>query len=226
MATDLYAIARPRLDPARPFESCDALVQRMVAYAAARKSCATDDIAWQVDYGRYKGGNIQATVEVSGADLLLLFMSTTGTVMSTGYRYSELYRAPYFDDERWIEYHRYGRRPNDSLMRFEFYHTACAIGADEVIYVADNACDKLSRYQAEVMEGNMTYEEVEAALYLELGAPVMIPQLDASVWNQPPQRWTEDSADYFRRIEEMKHVMTYRNILEWVQDDFSDLKAR
>ena len=74
------------------------------------------------------------------------------------------------------------------------------MGGSEIIYVGDNACDKLSGYLEGMAFNNISYEEIKEKMIKEMGQPVK----------------QYDQLDY--------HKLSYKNINKFFLDDFSDLK--
>lgn len=102
------------------------------------------------------------------------------------YKYRLLYEIYEFD---WF-----------ASFRNDLYNIVKIIGGTEVIYLADNACDKLSRYLECMAWENFPYEEIKQKMIQEFGHPV---------------------TDYSKLNYD---TLTYRKIEEFFLDDFSDLK--
>lgn len=114
------------------------------------------------------------------------FYMNIGVIHSI-YRYALLYEIHHLD---WF-----------TTFRKSVFDLVQIMGGTEVIYVADNACDKLSEYVGMAWE-NTAYEQIKERMILELGIPVTdYSQLDVS-------------------------KLDYRQITEFVFDDFGDLKIR
>lgn len=79
-------------------------------------------------------------------------------VIYTIYRYSLLYQIYSLD---WFE-----------SFRNDLYRIVKIIGGTEVIYLADNACDKLSDYLECMAWANLPYEEIKEKMIQEFGPPV------------------------------------------------------
>ena len=84
--------------------------------------------------------------------------------------------------------------------RREVFEIVKIMGGSEIIYVADNACDKLSGYLEGMAFNNISYEEIKETMIKEMGQPVK----------------QYEQLDY--------HKLSYKNINEFFLDDFSDLK--
>lgn len=84
--------------------------------------------------------------------------------------------------------------------RKDLFHFVSIFGGTEVCFLADNACDKLSNFlELQVFE-NSYYDTIKTGLLKEFGKPVT----------------DYRSLDY--------NTLSYRNITEFVFDDFKDLK--
>lgn len=86
--------------------------------------------------------------------------------------------------------------------RNDVYDIVKVIGGTEVIYLADNACDKLSTYLEGMAWQNIPYEEVKQKMLQEFGQ---------SVTNYSKLNYD---------------TLMYSKIDEFFLDDFSDLKIR
>ena len=75
------------------------------------------------------------------------------------------------------------------------------MGGTEIIYVADNSCNKLGFYLECMAMENIPYEDIKARMISELGNPVT----------------KYSDLDYSK--------LTYANITEFFLDDFKDLKS-
>lgn len=107
-------------------------------------------------------------------------------VIYTIYRYSLLYDIYALG---WLE-----------SFRRDLYNIVTLMGGTEVIYLADNCCDKLGGYLELMVEENMPYATIKNEMMKELGPPV---------------------TDYAQLDPEK---LDYRNINEFFLDDFYDLK--
>lgn len=109
-------------------------------------------------------------------------------VIYTIYKYRLLYEIYDFD---WF-----------ASFRHDLYNIVKIIGGTEVIYLADNACDKLSYYLECMAWENVPYEDIKEKMLQEFGKPI-----------------TDYSKLNYDRL-------TYRKIDEFFLDDFSDLKMK
>ena len=109
-------------------------------------------------------------------------------IISTIYRYRLLYEFYGYD----MHYE----------FRKELFDIVSIIGGTEVIYLADNACDKLCNYLECMAEENFPYEIIKQKMIEELGNPVT----DYS------------KLDYDK--------LSYWKINEFFLDDFSDFKTK
>ena len=107
-------------------------------------------------------------------------------VIDTIYKYRLLYEIYSFD---WFE-----------SFRNDLYNIVKIMGGTEVIYLADNACDKLSNYLEVMAWENVPYNDIKERMLQEFGQP----KTDYSKLNF-------DS-------------LTYAKIDEFFLDDFKDLK--
>ena len=85
--------------------------------------------------------------------------------------------------------------------RNDLYNIVKIIGGTEVIYLADNACDKLSGYLLMAEDYNIPYEDIKQKMIEEFGQP---------------------KTDY-AKLDYNK--LDYKKIDEFFCDDFSDLKV-
>ncbi|MDX2190323.1 MAG: hypothetical protein SFY32_10695, partial [Bacteroidota bacterium] len=109
-------------------------------------------------------------------------------ILSTIYKYRLLYEIYEFD---WFD-----------SFRLDIFNIIKIIGGTEVIYLADNSCDKLGFYFECMALENVPYEEIKKQMIIELGQPV-----------------TNYSKLNFDSL-------NYRNITEFFLDDFADLKLK
>lgn len=107
-------------------------------------------------------------------------------IIWTMYRYSFIYQ---YKEIAWF-----------SNFREEAYKVVKAIGGTEIIYVADNACDKLATYLECMAWENIPYNTIKEEMIKEFGNPV---------------------TDY-KKLDFNK--LDYKHITEFFLDDFSDLK--
>lgn len=84
--------------------------------------------------------------------------------------------------------------------RQELFKVVTAIGGTEVIFLADNSCDKLSHYLEGMAWENEPYTKIKQQLFKELGNPVT----------------------HYADLDYNK--LAYNNITEFFLDDFKDLK--
>ncbi len=106
-------------------------------------------------------------------------------IINTIYRYSLLYNIYSYD---WFE-----------TFRKDLFNIVKIMGGTEIIYLADNGCDKLGTYLECMAEENSTYEEIKQKMMEEFGKPV---------------------TDYSKLNLD---ALSYKNIKEFFLDDFADL---
>jgi len=108
-------------------------------------------------------------------------------VIYTIYKYRLLYEIYGFD---WF-----------NSFRKDLYNIVKIIGGTEVIYLADNCCDKLESYLVTAEEYNVPYEDIKQKMIEEFGQPI-----------------TDYSKLNFDKLD-------YSKIDEFFCDNFSDLKV-
>jgi len=96
----------------------------------------------------------------------------------------------------------YGLYKYSYLTKFrkELYQIVNLFGGSEVIFLADNGCDKLSHYLELMAWENIPYQEIKEQMINDLGKPI-----------------TE-----YTLLDESK--ISYKHITEFVMDDFFDIK--
>lgn len=114
------------------------------------------------------------------------FYSQVG-VISTPLNYSYLYKVLSADSSILSDF------------RSLLYQVIKIMGGTEVIFLADNANNRLCKYLEDMAEANFPYEKIKGALIKEFGAPI---------------------TDY-KKLDFEK--LDYSNITEFVLDDFRDL---
>ncbi len=107
-------------------------------------------------------------------------------ILHTIYRYSFIYETKTI---KWFP-----------KFRNELFQIVTIVGGTEVIWLADNSCDKVGGYLEGMAEEGEPYEKIKKKMIKEMGKPVT----DYSLLNY-------DKLDY-------------RNINEFFLDDFNDLK--
>ncbi|WP_282030572.1 hypothetical protein [Winogradskyella eximia] len=95
----------------------------------------------------------------------------------------------------------YGLHKSSHLTKFrkELYQIVNLFGGSEVIFLADNGCDKLSHYLELMAWENIPYQEIKELMIKDLGKPI---------------------TDY-ALLNESK--ISYEHITEFVLDDFLDI---
>ena len=84
--------------------------------------------------------------------------------------------------------------------RKDLFNIVKIMGGTEVIYLADNGCDKLCTYLESMAEENMPYEEIKQKMIEQFGQPI---------------------TEYSKLNVE---ALSYESIKEFFLDDFADLK--
>jgi hypothetical protein len=107
-------------------------------------------------------------------------------IISTIYRYSLLYKIYSYD---WFE-----------TFRKDLFNIVKIMGGTEVIYLADNGCDKLATYLECMAWENMPYKEIKQKMIEQFGQPI---------------------TEYSKLNVE---ALSYESIKEFFLDDFADLK--
>lgn len=133
-------------------------------------------------------GNYPFNVNFVGPFPILPTLYSNIGLIYTIYRYNLLYENHSLD---WFE-----------SFRNDLHNIVKIIGGTEVIYLADNACDKLSIILEGMVLENVPYEDIKAKMLQEFGQPVK----DYSKLNYDK--------------------LSYQKIDEFFLDDFSDLKMK
>lgn len=84
--------------------------------------------------------------------------------------------------------------------RKSLFEIVTCLGGTEVIFLADNTCNKLAHYLDNMAIENIPYEKIKSAMINELGQPI---------------------TDY-KKLDKSK--LNYKKITEFFLDDFKDLK--
>jgi len=192
MSTSLYAITNAKLTGQETKAHWNKILEQLrnsnirhcVSLDKKTNEYIPDEGDWEY---RIDAATTYSPFEVyfSGPQILsLTFLSNIG-IISTIYRYATLYR---FFEFGWVD-----------KIRLQLYEAVQIMGGTEIIYLADNGCDKLSNYFELMALQDVSYEEIKAKMIADLGQPI---------------------TDYFH----LDLLDSYEHISEFFLDDFRDLK--
>jgi hypothetical protein len=189
MSTSLYAITNSKLTGKETEADFDRIMAEFKSLNLKRSSSLVkgkwieDDDEW----GYYRDGcDDFSFIHFDGPCCYFMDLYLNAGKIYTIYRYSLLYQGKSF---YWVD-----------DFRKELFNIVKIMGGSEIIYLADNGCDKLNGYLCMLEDYNMSYEEIKEKMIQELGNPITdYKQLD------------------YKRLD-------YKHITEFVLDDFSDLK--
>ncbi len=192
MATDLYILTNAKFAVNERLEYFDSITNNLKAIPLKRAEymhkgkwlVEEGDWSYQVHQEEDEGENYYS-IWFNGPYAYFPIMFPNICYIRTIFRYSTLYKI---FESYWID-----------SFRKDIFSIVKAVGGSEVIFVADNACDKLNGYLS-MAWANYPYEVIKAEMLKEFGEPV---------------------ADY-SKLDYNK--LNYRNITEFVFDDFKDLK--
>jgi len=190
MATDLYILTNAKFAVSESLEFFDIITSKLKALPLNRAQymhkgkCLEVEGDWNYKVYQEEEDNYYS-IWFDGPYAYFPKMFPNICYISTTFRYSTLYQI--------FEYNRV-----DSF-RKDVFSIVKAVGGSEVIFVADNACDKLNGYLSMAWD-NCPYEVIKAEMLKEFGQPV---------------------TDY-SKLDYIK--LNYQNITEFVFDDFKDLK--
>lgn len=190
MSTILHILTNSKLNGNESPEFFDNIKEKLRALPLERASYwykgklvkEVGDWSYEIEY-EDKKEETQFNVSFDGPYSYFPTLYTNVGVISTIYRYSQLYEVY---KNGW---HKSFRKDIHGIIK--------AIGGSEIIFVADNACDKLNGYLAMAWE-NVPFEDIKNQMIKEMGAPV-----------------TDYSKLDFDKL-------NYRKITEFVFDDFKD----
>lgn len=193
MATSLYLITNSKLTVKEIQKDLDRIVNELNELQMDTTSCINANNEIIKEYGSWKYEIEQEeedypfNVDFSGPYHIQPILYSNIGVIYTIYRYRLLYEIYSFD---WF-----------ASFRKDLYNIVKIIGGTEVIYLADNACDKLSTYLECMAWENVPYYEIKEKMLQEFGQPV-----------------TDYSKLNF-------NTLTYSKIEEFFLDDFNDIKT-
>lgn len=214
MATDLYIIANLSMSKAEVLQQKDLLVERLnrVSEALLSRFSKKDSLSmlqqggnWMYEFPSYYdfeseevqiGSITKEVLDFSGDSIYSIYVYEDCMILSSGLRYAYIYRA--FEVDLFLEL------PYDYEELKEF-RTAIqglvsVFGCSEIIYLADNGCDKLTDFLLQVEGDGASYVDIKKQMESD-GIPIV---------------------RKYDRLDSAK--LDYSNIIEYVFDDFSDLE--
>lgn len=193
MATDLYLITNSKLtgketqkDWGKIVSELDQLQIDTTSYINANNEIIKTYGSWSYEI-ELEEEDYPFNVDFNGPFSIQPTLYSNIGVIYTIYKYSFLYKAY---SNYWF-----------TSFRKNLYKIVKIIGGTEVIYLADNGCDKLSTYLQSMAWENVPYNEIKEKMLKELGKPVR----DYSKLNYDK--------------------LTYSKIKEFFLDDFNDMKS-
>jgi hypothetical protein len=194
VATSLYLITNSKLTGKETQKDWDRIVHELAqlqmdttSYINAKNEIIKEYGNWSYEVEQQEEDR-PIIVDFHGPFHIQPILYSNIGVLYTIYKYRLLYEVYGFD---WFE-----------SFRSDLYRIVKIIGGTEVIYLADNACDKLSTYLECMAWEDVPYEEIKQKMLQEFGQPVT----DYSKLNY--------------------NTLTYQKIDEFFLDDFSDLKMK
>ena len=194
MATSLYLITNSKLtgketqkDWERIVGKLDQLKMDTTSYVNAQNEIVKEYGSWSYDI-EHEEEYLTFNVDFVGPFHIQPRLYSNIGVIYTIYKYSLLYEIYGCD---WF-----------GSFRKNLYNIVKIIGGTEVIYLADNTCDKLSTYLECMAWENVPYEDIKEKMLQEFGQPL---------------------TDYSKLNYD---TLTYAKIDEFFLDDFNDLKMK
>ena len=194
MATSLYLITNSKLtgketqkDWERIVGKLDQLKMDTTSYVNAQNEIVKEHGSWSYDI-EHEEEYLTFNVDFVGPFHIQPRLYSNIGVIYTIYKYSLLYEIYGCD---WF-----------GSFRNNLYNIVKIIGGTEVIYLADNTCDKLSTYLECMAWENVPYEDIKEKMLHEFGQPL---------------------TDYSKLNYD---TLTYAKIDEFFLDDFNDLKMK
>lgn len=192
MGTSLYLITNSKLtgketneDWVRIVNKLQQLQMKTTSYFNSKHELIKEEGDW--NYYIYEEDAIFNVSFDSPFHIIPNLYSKIG-VISTIYKYRLLYDNYNLD---WF-----------ASFRNDLYNIVKIMGGSEVIYLADNDCDKLSNYLINMAWENVSYEKIKSKMLQEFGSP--------------RTQYSELNFD----------TLTYEKIDEFFLDDFFDLKMK
>lgn len=193
MGTSLILITNSKLTGKETQKDWDRIVRELeqlqmdtTSYVNAKNEIIKEQGNWSFEIEEEE--DYPFNVNFGGPFPILPTLYSNIGLISTIYRYDLLYKIHSLD---WFE-----------SFRNDLHNIVKIIGGTEVIYLADNACDKLSIILEGMVLENVPYEDIKAKMLQEFGQPVK----DYSKLNYDK--------------------LSYQKIDEFFLDDFSDLKMK
>jgi len=193
VGTSLYALTNSNLKGKESKAYYDSILKNLkslnldtTSYSNGKNEVVKEYGEWE--YEIHKETSSPFNVYFNGPHTFAPILCRNIGIIDTIYRYRLLYEIYKLD---WFEKYR-----------TDLFKIMQIIGGTEIIYVADNACDKLCDYLEGMALEDVPYEEIKEKMIIEMGNPVT----DYSL------------LDYDK--------LDYRNINEFFLDDFKDLKSK
>lgn len=193
MATDLYAITNAILPKELTFKFIYKKIEELKALNISSSKSLNIDENGKETYEKdtqewcFEVRNEQGFVEIyfNGGFPYSITLLANICYISTIYKYRLLYEI----------YDSYYLKK----FRTDLYNIVKVFGGTEIIFLADNGCDKLSTYLELMAWENIPYQDIKQKMIQDLGQPITdYSQLDFD-------------------------TLSYRNITEFVLDDFKDI---
>lgn len=192
MATSLYLITNSKLTGKETLKDWDRIASELYQLQLGTTSIVNEQNRIIKEYGGWtyeiepQQDGVPFNVDFGGPYHIQPNLFSNIGVIYTIYKYSLLYQN--FNLE-WFQ-----------SFRNDLYKIVEIMGGTEVIYLADNGCDKLSKYLELMAWDNVPYHEIKAKMFEVFGEPV---------------------TDYSKLNYDK---LTYDEIDEFFFDDFNDLK--
>jgi hypothetical protein len=192
MATDLFMITNTKLSGNENTETWENILSELKKLKLSNTRFINDKHQLEYHTGDWEY-EINDTITPPNVDFWGPFVFSPTlykniSVIFTIYKYRNLYE---FYEFEWLD-----------NFRSELFQILKVIGGTEVIYLADNGCDKLSTYLELMAWEDVSYEVIKEKMIEQFG----LPKTDYSKLSFP--------------------MLDYSNITEFVLDDFQDLKDK
>jgi hypothetical protein len=164
MATSLYAITNASLAGQNTPKYWDEIVDKLKALDWDRTFTPTGENGYKQDQGEWYYEVEEKTeynpyqIRFEGPYAITFDLMPNTCLIYTIYRYSLLYDDAYFLDK----------------FLAQLFEILELVGGTEIIFLADNACNKLCELlELSVLELEWTFEQVKESLTQQLGDPIM-----------------------------------------------------